>query len=72
MVLGDAARDQGALCDQIPESSPGVGYVRVDGIREPVRVRAGWVTDSDIAAMAATYPRPDRTAQAVPTGEGLR
>src|SRR5579859_684388 len=58
MILGDGARDQGARCDQIPESTPGVGYVRVDGIREPVRVRAGWVTDADIAAMAATYPAP--------------
>jgi DNA segregation ATPase FtsK/SpoIIIE, S-DNA-T family len=55
MILGDGARDQGARCDQIPESTPGIGYVRVDGIREPARVRAGWVTDADIAAMAATY-----------------
>jgi S-DNA-T family DNA segregation ATPase FtsK/SpoIIIE len=69
MVLGDAARDQGALCDQIPESAHGVGYLRVDGIREPVRVRAGWVTDTDIAAMAATYPAPAPSAR---TGEGLR
>jgi DNA segregation ATPase FtsK/SpoIIIE, S-DNA-T family len=58
MVLGDGARDQGARCDQIPESLPGVGYVLVDGVREPVRVRAGWVTDNDIAAMAAGYPAP--------------
>jgi DNA segregation ATPase FtsK/SpoIIIE, S-DNA-T family len=58
MVLGDGARDQGARCDQIPESLPGVGYVRVDGVREPMRVRAGWVTDADIAAMAAGYPAP--------------
>jgi S-DNA-T family DNA segregation ATPase FtsK/SpoIIIE len=69
MVLGDAARDQGALCDQIPESTPGVGYVRVDGIREPARVRAGWVTDDDIAAMAASYPAP-AGRDALPTGEG--
>jgi DNA segregation ATPase FtsK/SpoIIIE, S-DNA-T family len=41
MILGDGTRDQGARCDQIPESNPGVGYVRVDGIREPIRVRAG-------------------------------
>ena len=54
MILGDGARDQGAICAQIPESTPGVGYVRVDGVREPVRVRASWVNDSDIATMAAT------------------
>lgn len=67
MVLGDGARDQGARCDQIPESLPGVGYMRVDGIREPIRVRAGWVTDIDIAAMAATYPAPTAAA----TGSGV-
>jgi S-DNA-T family DNA segregation ATPase FtsK/SpoIIIE len=58
MVLGDGARDQGARCDQIPESLPGVGYVRVDGVREPVRVRAAWVSDGDIATMTANWPGP--------------
>ena len=67
MILGDGARDQGAVCDQIPESSPGVGYVRVDGIREPIRVRAGWVTDADIAAMTTAYPVPT-AAQSAGTG----
>jgi S-DNA-T family DNA segregation ATPase FtsK/SpoIIIE len=64
MVLGDGARDQGARCDQIPESQPGVGYMRIDGVREPVRVRVGFVTDADIAAMAATY-RVSSTVAAV-------
>jgi S-DNA-T family DNA segregation ATPase FtsK/SpoIIIE len=60
MVLGDGAHDQGAACDRIPASLPGVGYVRVDGVREPTRVRAAYVTDPDIAAMVADYaaPRP--------------
>ena len=58
MILGDGARDQGARCDQIPDSLPGVGYVRIDGIREPIRTRASWVTDDDIAAMAAAYSVP--------------
>ena len=60
MVLGDGARDQGAYCDRIPASLPGVGYVRVDGVREPRRVRAGYVSDEDIAAMVVDYaaPRP--------------
>jgi len=35
MVLGDGAREQGARCDRIPSSLPGVGYVRLDGDREP-------------------------------------
>ena len=60
MVLGDSAREQGAYCDRIPAGLPGVGYVRVDGIREPTRVRAGHVTDDDIAAMVREYA-PRRT-----------
>ena len=55
MVLGDSAREQGAYCDRIPASLPGVGYVRVDGVREPARVRAGHVKDEDIAAMVRDY-----------------
>lgn len=55
MVLGDGAREQGARCDRIPAGLPGVGYVRLDGDREPTRVRAGYVTDRDIATMAAQY-----------------
>ena len=58
MVLGDGARDRGALCDQISDRQPGVGYVRLDGQAEPVRVRAAYVTDSDIAEMARDYPTP--------------
>jgi S-DNA-T family DNA segregation ATPase FtsK/SpoIIIE len=68
MVLGDGAREQGARCDRIPTSLPGVGYVRLDGVREPMRVRAGYVTDRDIAAMAAEY-RP-RTLRALLEGDG--
>ena len=64
MVLGDGARDQGARCDQIPESLPGVGYCRVDGIREPVRVREAWVGDHEIARTAKKYRAP---LWAVPT-----
>jgi S-DNA-T family DNA segregation ATPase FtsK/SpoIIIE len=48
MLLGAAAREAGAVCDQIPTSTPGVGYVCGDGSAEPVRVRAFHVTDPDI------------------------
>jgi S-DNA-T family DNA segregation ATPase FtsK/SpoIIIE len=58
MVLGDGARDQGARCDLIPRSQSGVGYLRIDGIREPVRVRAALVSDEHIAQLAATHPAP--------------
>jgi S-DNA-T family DNA segregation ATPase FtsK/SpoIIIE len=60
MVLGDGARDMGARCELIPEYLPGVGYVKVDGEREPRRVRAAYVTDGDIAAMGAHYGPEDR------------
>jgi DNA segregation ATPase FtsK/SpoIIIE, S-DNA-T family len=67
MVLGDSAREQGAHCDRIPASLPGVGYVRLDGVREPGRVRATYVTDDDIAAMVAAYapPRPPLDGEAL-------
>ena len=55
MVLGEGARRRGARCDQIPESLPGVGFVKVDGLREPIRVRASWVTDQDIDDMVRTF-----------------
>ena len=56
MVLGDGARDRGALADQIsplPEVGAGVAYVRLETSPDPVRARAGHVTDTDIQAMAA-------------------
>lgn len=60
MVLGQGARDAGAECDLIPDATPGIGYVMIDGIAEPVRVRAFHVTDRDITALARTFraPRP--------------
>jgi S-DNA-T family DNA segregation ATPase FtsK/SpoIIIE len=62
MVLGDGARDRGALADEIsplPLTGAGVGYVRLEASPDPVRVRAGYVTDEDIHAMvAALTPAP--------------
>jgi S-DNA-T family DNA segregation ATPase FtsK/SpoIIIE len=55
MVLGDGARDRGALADEIsplPAIGAGVGYVRLEASPDPVRVRAAYVTDTDIIAMA--------------------
>jgi len=56
LVLGDGARDRGARCDEIasdPATGAGVGYVRLEGNPDPVRVRAAFVTDDDIRSMAA-------------------
>jgi S-DNA-T family DNA segregation ATPase FtsK/SpoIIIE len=56
MLLGDGARERGALCDQIPRELPGTGYVMVDG-GEPVRVRSYWLPDEDVRRIAALYGR---------------
>jgi S-DNA-T family DNA segregation ATPase FtsK/SpoIIIE len=56
MVLGDGARDRGALADQIssiPEIGAGVGYIRLETTPDPIRVRAAYVADADIDAMVA-------------------
>lgn len=55
IVLGPGAHERGAECERIPVSLPGVGYVVLDGLPNPVRARAAWVTDDEIAAMADRY-----------------
>jgi S-DNA-T family DNA segregation ATPase FtsK/SpoIIIE len=72
MVLGTAARDAGALCDRISTSTPGVGYVCIDGNAEPLRVRAFHVTDPDIDDLASRFspvralPRPTENGKRQP------
>jgi S-DNA-T family DNA segregation ATPase FtsK/SpoIIIE len=68
MVLGAAAREAGAVCDHIPTSTPGVGYVCVDGDAEPVRVRAFHVTDPDIDYLSTHFAPNQRPAS--PSGNG--
>ncbi|MFD9895058.1 FtsK/SpoIIIE domain-containing protein [Amycolatopsis sp. NPDC059027] len=51
MVLGDNAYERGAWANRIPESAAGTGYVWGEGIREPLRVRAGWVPDETVKAL---------------------
>jgi S-DNA-T family DNA segregation ATPase FtsK/SpoIIIE len=48
MVLGDGAYERGAWANRIGESEAGVGYVFGEGVREPLRIRAGWVPDETI------------------------
>jgi DNA segregation ATPase FtsK/SpoIIIE-like protein len=58
MVLGLGARDRGATADlisPIPDLGAGVGYVKRESHPEPVRVRAAFVSDSDIDAMVRDY-----------------
>jgi hypothetical protein len=57
MVLGDGIRDRGALCDRIPQTQPGVGYVVLEGNPTPMRVRFSFLDDDQIRDMARTYGR---------------
>jgi S-DNA-T family DNA segregation ATPase FtsK/SpoIIIE len=72
LILGAGAYARGARADEIPEALPGVGYVQTDGQAEPVRVRAGHVTDDEIDRMATSgVPDPARTGDLlVPTPGG--
>ncbi|MGW4593199.1 cell division protein FtsK, partial [Amycolatopsis thermoflava] len=53
MVLGDQAYERGAWANRIAETEAGVGYVWGEGLREPLRVRAGWVPDDTVKALEA-------------------
>jgi DNA segregation ATPase FtsK/SpoIIIE, S-DNA-T family len=56
MVLGDGAHDRGAACELIstdPATGAGVAFVRLEADPDPIRVRAGWVSDADIWDLAA-------------------
>ena len=64
MVLGDGARDRGATADLIstdPATGAGVAFVRLEADPDPVRVRAAWVSDEDIRAMADLCRRARRS-----------
>ena len=58
LVLGPGARNRGAYCDLIPDIMQGVGYVMVDGIAEPVRVRFAWHDDDDLKQLGQPTPLP--------------
>ncbi|MBW0105237.1 FtsK/SpoIIIE domain-containing protein [Pseudonocardia sp. KRD291] len=55
MVLGEGARERGALADEIPgdDRHAGIGFVIDHGSRLPVRFRAAYVTDDDITELVA-------------------
>ena len=63
MVLGDGARERGALADEIPgdEAHAGIGFVIDSGSRLPVRFRAAYVADEEIDELVTrctTWARP--------------
>jgi S-DNA-T family DNA segregation ATPase FtsK/SpoIIIE len=67
LVLGPGSRNRGALCDRISDQLPGVGYVAVDGIAEPVRVRFSHITDHTIGRLN----REPAQLLSLPAGEDL-
>ena len=58
MILSTAAHQQGARCEDIPHSTPGVGYVLTEGNATVERVRAFHVTDADTIWLAAHFAPP--------------
>ena len=58
MVLGDQAYERGAWANRITESEAGVGYVFGEGIREPLRIRAGWVPDETLKQLESFVTAP--------------
>ncbi|MEH1012464.1 FtsK/SpoIIIE domain-containing protein [Micromonospora sp. CPCC 206060] len=68
MVLGDDMRRRGALADEIPNvpESAGIGFVVRQRSRTPVRVRAAYCDDTDIADLVrvAGWPHSELTTVA--------
>jgi S-DNA-T family DNA segregation ATPase FtsK/SpoIIIE len=58
MVLGEHAYERGAWANRIAESEAGTGYVFGEGIREPLRIRAGWVPDETIKQLETFVTGP--------------
>jgi S-DNA-T family DNA segregation ATPase FtsK/SpoIIIE len=65
MVLGDQAYERGAWANRITEAEAGVGYVFGEGIREPLRIRTGWVPNETVKELEAfvTGPTPHDTTE---------
>ncbi|SFD67289.1 hypothetical protein SAMN04487819_1021, partial [Actinopolyspora alba] len=61
MALGEGVRERGAFADQIPDYMPGVAYVKTEGSREPLRVRAAYTSDDDITELVRFATSHDAT-----------
>lgn len=73
MVLGEGARERGALADEIPGDArhAGIGFVLDKGSRLPVRFRAAYVSDDDIAELVTRCTPPaDADVIDLDTGRG--
>ncbi len=79
MVLGEGAHDRGAFAELIsadPPTGAGVAFVKVEKNPDPARVRAAWISDDEILAMAAQCtspvpgPAPEADRLAIEAGAG--
>lgn len=68
MVLSDGAMAAGAACHKISRSTPGVGYVLGED-NQPIRVRAGYVSDQMIRGCAARFPATNPRPVVVAEGD---
>jgi len=70
MVLGEDMRRRGALADEIPNvpESAGIGFVVKQRSRTPVRVRAAYCDDSDVAELVRVAGWP--VSELVRAGQG--
>jgi S-DNA-T family DNA segregation ATPase FtsK/SpoIIIE len=71
LILGKGAHDRGARAEEIPESMPGVGYMLLDGQRDPTRVRASWWDDPDIERVVDRYAPPGGVTSVFESFEGV-
>jgi S-DNA-T family DNA segregation ATPase FtsK/SpoIIIE len=62
LTLGAGTRARGAHAERIRHDLPGVGFVQVDGLPEPSRVRFAHITDTDIAALVTKITNSRRSA----------
>ncbi len=66
LVLGDGAHERGARCEDIPTDMPGTGFVTEDGTPDPIRVRAAFPDDAEIARTVGRYALPAVGPAALP------
>jgi DNA segregation ATPase FtsK/SpoIIIE, S-DNA-T family len=73
LVLGKGAHDRGARAEEIPEgiTGAGIGYVLLDGQREPTRVRSSWWDDPDIDRIVNRYAPTGGATSVLELPEGV-
>jgi DNA segregation ATPase FtsK/SpoIIIE, S-DNA-T family len=53
-ILGHGTANTGYTATDIPENTPGVGWLRAEGTRLPRRVKSAYLTTDEIKTLAAT------------------